>query len=152
MKKMNKKGFTLAELLIVIAIIAVLIAIAIPTFSGALDNAKRQTDHANIRSAYSVMQVAKLTGIIENVDHSTETSTITWFMQKDGSFSKETTGRSDYTLKVNGNDTCDGCAGCDGYSESATSSHTQNNVIKIVYTPADATNAAKWELQLTTAS
>lgn len=62
MKKTNKKGFTLAELLIVIAIIAILIAIAIPTFSGALENAKRQTDHANMRNAYAMAQVANLNG------------------------------------------------------------------------------------------
>ncbi len=62
MKKTNKKGFTLAELLIVIAIIAVLIAIAIPTFAGALENAKRQTDHANMRNAYAMAQVANLNG------------------------------------------------------------------------------------------
>ncbi len=62
MKKLNKKGFTLAELLIVIAIIAILIAIAIPTFAGALENAKRQTDHANMRNAYAIMQVANLQG------------------------------------------------------------------------------------------
>lgn len=33
MNKTNKKGFTLAELLIVVAIIAVLVAIAIPVFT-----------------------------------------------------------------------------------------------------------------------
>ena len=31
----NKKAFTLAELLVVVAIIAILVAIAIPTFSSA---------------------------------------------------------------------------------------------------------------------
>ena len=33
MKKVNKKGFTLAELLIVVAIIAVLVAISTPIFT-----------------------------------------------------------------------------------------------------------------------
>ena len=52
MKKMNKKGFTLAELLIVVAIIAVLVAIAIPVFSAQLEKSRDATDLANVRSAY----------------------------------------------------------------------------------------------------
>jgi type IV pilus assembly protein PilA len=53
MKKMNKKGFTLAELLIVVAIIAVLVAIAIPVFTAQLEKSREATDVANIRSAYA---------------------------------------------------------------------------------------------------
>ena len=53
LKKMNKKGFTLAELLIVVAIIAVLVAISIPIFSEQLEKAREATDMANIRSAYA---------------------------------------------------------------------------------------------------
>ena len=49
----SKKGFTLAELLIVVAIIAVLTAIAIPVFSSQLDKAKLATGTANVRSAYA---------------------------------------------------------------------------------------------------
>ena len=60
MKKMNKKGFTLAELLIVVAIIAVLVAIAIPVFTSQLDKAKQATDAANIRSAYAEAVTAAL--------------------------------------------------------------------------------------------
>jgi type IV pilus assembly protein PilA len=53
MKKMNKKGFTLAELLIVVAIIAVLVAIAIPVFSAQLEKSRDATTAANLRSAYA---------------------------------------------------------------------------------------------------
>lgn len=49
----NKKGFTLAELLIVVAIIAVLVAIAIPIFSSQLTKAKQAADNANVRAAYA---------------------------------------------------------------------------------------------------
>lgn len=52
-KKLNKKGFTLAELLIVVAIIAVLVAISIPIFTSQLEKAKEATDLANVRSAYA---------------------------------------------------------------------------------------------------
>ena len=49
----NQKGFTMAELLIVVASIAVLVAVAIPTFSSQLENARQATDLANIRSSYA---------------------------------------------------------------------------------------------------
>lgn len=55
MKKLNnKKGFTLMEMLIVVAIIVILVAISIPVFSGQLNNAKKATDLANIRAAKGV--------------------------------------------------------------------------------------------------
>ena len=57
----NKKGFTLMEMLIVVAIIAVLVAIAIPTFNGALTKAKESADVANVRALYAEWQLAMLT-------------------------------------------------------------------------------------------
>ena len=53
MKKNNKKGFTLAELLIVVAIIAVLVAVAIPVFTSQLEKSKVSADAANIRACYA---------------------------------------------------------------------------------------------------
>lgn len=51
-KKLNNdKGFTLAELLIVVAIIAILVAVSIPVFTSRLEEAKKSTDLANIRAA-----------------------------------------------------------------------------------------------------
>ena len=62
MKKLtNKKGFTLMEMLIVVAIIAVLVAIAIPVFNGALTKSKEAADVANIRAAYAEWQSKMLT-------------------------------------------------------------------------------------------
>ncbi|MBR3251150.1 MAG: type II secretion system protein [Erysipelotrichaceae bacterium] len=87
MKKLNKKGFTLAELLIVVAIIAVLVAISIPIFTAQLNKAKYAADEANARSIYSEMvadylanggeQKLKLdnTQIQENVANQTVTVT-----------------------------------------------------------------------------
>lgn len=60
MKKTNKKGFTLAELLIVVAIIAVLVAIAIPVFTSQLEKARQATDLANIRATYAEATAAYL--------------------------------------------------------------------------------------------
>lgn len=59
--KENKKGFTLAELLIVVAIIAVLVAISIPIFTSQLEKAREATDIANIRAAYADACVDSLT-------------------------------------------------------------------------------------------
>ena len=67
MKKMIQKlreengGFTLAELLIVVAIIAVLVAVAIPVFTGSLHSSRAATDEANARSLYADLQADYLT-------------------------------------------------------------------------------------------
>ena len=60
MKKNNNKGFTLAELLIVVAIIAVLTAIAIPVFTTQLEKSREATDLANIRAAYAEVMAKAL--------------------------------------------------------------------------------------------
>lgn len=54
--KKNKKGFTLMEMLIVVAIIAVLVAIAIPVLSNNLHKARVAADWANVRAFYASLQ------------------------------------------------------------------------------------------------
>ena len=50
--KLKKQGgFTLIEMLIVVAIIAILIAVSIPLVSGALEKTRDATDQANERAA-----------------------------------------------------------------------------------------------------
>ena len=62
MKKIrtNKKGFTLAELLIVVAIIGVLVAISIPIFTSQLQKARLATNQANARAAYAAVEAQYL--------------------------------------------------------------------------------------------
>ena len=50
-KLLNKKGFTLMEMMIVIAIIVILIAIAVPNFNNSLNSANEATDKANLKAA-----------------------------------------------------------------------------------------------------
>ena len=55
----DRRGFTVAELLIVVAIIAVLVGVAIPVFNNQAERAREATDLANVRSAYAeVMNTA----------------------------------------------------------------------------------------------
>lgn len=56
MKQTNREGFTLAELLIVVAIIAVLVAIAIPVFTAQKHKAEVAVDQANLRAYYAEIQ------------------------------------------------------------------------------------------------
>ena len=58
----DKKGFTLVEMLVVIAIIAVLVAIIIPTVMSATTKAKAATDAANLRSVLGQANNAALLG------------------------------------------------------------------------------------------
>ena len=55
MEYRSKKGFTLAELLIVVAIIAVLVAVSIPIFNGQLEKARRAVDMQNARIIKSAL-------------------------------------------------------------------------------------------------
>lgn len=59
-KLLNKKGFTLMEMMIVIAIIVILVAIAVPSFNSSLEKANKATDDANYRAAESAALVESL--------------------------------------------------------------------------------------------
>lgn len=57
----RNRGFTLMEMLIVVAIIAVLAAVAIPVFNGSLHKAKVAADMANVRAYYAELQTQYIT-------------------------------------------------------------------------------------------
>ena len=92
MKKMmkNRKGFTLMEMLIVVAIIAILVIIAIPTFNSALAKARAATDVANIRSGYAAAQVEAMTEGLKDKDGK-DATTVTYILQQEGSVKKDGT-------------------------------------------------------------
>jgi len=48
-KKLNKKGFTLVELMIVVVILGILVAIAVPIYSVVTKNAEKKTCFSNMR-------------------------------------------------------------------------------------------------------
>lgn len=57
MSKPSRKGFTLIEMLVVIAVVSVLVAIIIPTVSNATMKARAATDAANLRTVLGVANI-----------------------------------------------------------------------------------------------
>lgn len=62
MNKMNKKGFTLIEMLVVIAIIAVLVSIIIPVVGNSTAKAAAATNAANLRSVLAQCTIEQMNG------------------------------------------------------------------------------------------
>ncbi len=142
MRKMkNKKGFTLMEMLIVVAIIAILIAIAIPTFASSLNKARVATDEANIRSGYASVMVQ----ILDPDNTPTgNAGTRNFALNKDGSVTELTatvqTAADAYECQGNASDTVSiGGVNVTAWKKGATvtySYNTENGTVTI-----SATNA-----------
>lgn len=62
----NNRGFTLAELLITVAIIGVLVAISIPVFASQMEKSREATDLSNVRAAYAEVMAEAIT---ENMEY-----------------------------------------------------------------------------------
>lgn len=58
----SKKGFTLIEMLVVIAIIAILVAVVIPVVNNSTDKAKAAVDAANLRAVYAELNIHVING------------------------------------------------------------------------------------------
>jgi type IV pilus assembly protein PilA len=75
----EERGFTLIELMVVVLIIAILLAIAIPTFLGARERASDRAAQTNLRNAHTAafvyyvgksQQFTEDTGLMQDVDPS----------------------------------------------------------------------------------
>lgn len=120
-KHKSKNGFTLAELLIVVAIIAVLVAISIPVFTAQLKKARLAVDHTAVRDAYAIVQIANNMEQVE-IDGTTYTfeqlaTMETWYcLNKDcSSLSKFWGGDPNkwYTFQATGIDGSGSCPDCE---------------------------------------
>lgn len=97
MKKLNKKGFTIVELVIVIAVIAILAGVLIPTFATVVDKAnqsKAMQEAKNEYEAYLAENAKTLTGK-ENFDVVTGNY---YFEVRDGQFKTTAIAKGDKTF------------------------------------------------------
>lgn len=82
LKKIREnKGFTLAELLVVVAIIGILVAVSIPIFTAQLRKARLATNQANARAAYASATSSYLGGDVAKggvLVYTTGTGTGAW--------------------------------------------------------------------------
>lgn len=92
-KLKKKSGFTLIEMLIVVAIIAVLVAVSIPLMTGALDTAREQTDAANLRAAKAEGTITLLNEI---ADGTKKTKTEKWYYDAENGVLTKDAGGLDY--------------------------------------------------------
>jgi len=61
-KENKEKGFTLVELIIVMAILAVMAGIAVPRFGSTLDKSKKQAHNANVMMIEKAIELSALNG------------------------------------------------------------------------------------------
>ena len=62
MRNTNKKGFTIVELVIVVAVIAILAAVLIPTFSGIIRKANIASDTALAKNLNTALAMGSVEG------------------------------------------------------------------------------------------
>ena len=67
MKKTNKKGFTIVELVIVIAVVAILAAVLIPTFVSVTKKANESNDVQAARNMNTFLAAAKVTDEVDSI-------------------------------------------------------------------------------------
>ena len=67
MKKANKKGFTIVELVIVIAVVAILAAVLIPTFVSVTKKANESNDVQAARNMNTFLAAAKVTDGVDSI-------------------------------------------------------------------------------------
>lgn len=121
-KLKSKEGFTLAELLIVVAIIAILAMISIPIFTSRMENAKKNTDLANERSA-------KAAAVSAYLDESLTAAQTYYYDVENGAVDKDKT-------KI----------ACDGYNQAKHGSIEPKTAIIRIDIGADGSSiTASWE-------
>ena len=86
--KKAKRGFTITELVIVIAVIAILAAVLIPTFSNVINRANESAAMQEARNEWSNFQVEVATNAPENNDYLIKSGDY-YFIVENGQFNEK---------------------------------------------------------------
>lgn len=116
-----QKGFTLIELMIVVAIIGILAAIAIPAYQNYVDRAAGSSDLAEARSAVTCIaeiiqtgtRLDELDGCVEGL----EGVDISDIDEDGGNILSSASGRGTITLTLGGTGSITDCSSNDTYNE-----------------------------------
>ena len=68
MKKTNNKGFSLVELIVVIAIMAVMVGVLAPTFTKYVERSRKSTDVQNVASIVSTIEIQAMDPMVAAAD------------------------------------------------------------------------------------
>ena len=150
MNKLKKQGgFTLVEMLIVVAIIAILIAIAIPMVNSALERAREATDAANERAAIGLASIAFMAnekGSAEDTKTGIDSSrggTAYYLVEKGTTSSNSSTGGQLLAEKASGKTYV---AYGKGTPAGDINANNASKVIQIKVTPGTASADPKYEI------
>ena len=97
MKRNNKKGFTIVELVIVIAVIGILAAVLIPTFGGIIGQANDTAGKQEARNKYLDCYAKDIADGVVDAKAGTETI--------DSNYTEKSTGVAQYTYTDSNNKT-----------------------------------------------
>ena len=96
--KMNKKGFTIVELVIVIAVIAILAAVMIPTFSSVVSNAQASAVEQKVAAAWKeALSDALADGVVKANDTAQSNGITFTFINAKGDAEASFTAINGYT-------------------------------------------------------
>ncbi len=101
MKK--KKGFTLVELLAVIAILAIILLIAVPMILGVIEDAKQESFRNSVRGVFHAVEIynartGKTSGNMSDLALSGETLTGTWSIGDNGKITLREVSNGTYSV------------------------------------------------------
>lgn len=110
-KLMSKKGFTLVELMIVIVIMGILVAVAVPVYSAVTKNAEKKTCQSNMRIIKENITNYQMTGgpngapldkadLITQVGGATKNATFLNMFEGGKLPACPTNGTSQYTINI----------------------------------------------------